>query len=118
MKSGDEVEYHKDSQFGISIVYAYVNSDIFYPATLLRHGRNDLCFATEHSIAEGEKVYIMTHDFPLDDANFKIYEGCLAKVHECKKINYMKNQVYMIQVRSVNGIAKGLASKFSKSDAN
>jgi hypothetical protein len=110
MKSGNDVEYYKDSQFGISIVYAYANSDSFYPATLLRHGRNDLCFTTEHSIAAGEKIYIMTQDYPLDDANLKIYEGCLAKVHGCKKTNYKKNQVYMIQVRLVNGIAKGITS--------
>ncbi|MES0446381.1 MAG: hypothetical protein ABUJ92_07520 [Desulfobacterales bacterium] len=110
MKSGNDVEYYKDSRFGISIVFAYANSDTFYPATLLRHGRNDLCFATEHSIAEGEKIYIMTQDYPLDDANLKIYEGCLAKVHGSKKIKYKKNQAYMIQVRLVNGIAKGITS--------
>jgi hypothetical protein len=95
MNSGNEVENHKDSQFEISIVYAYADSDIFYPATLLRHGRNDLCFATEHSIAEGGKIYIMTQDYPLDDANLKIYEGCLAKVHECKKNKlYEKSSLY------------------------
>jgi hypothetical protein len=110
MNTGNEVEYHKDSQFEISIVYAYADSDFFYPATLLRHGRNDLCFATEHSIAEGEKIYIMTQDYPLDDADFKTYEGCLAKVHGCGKIIYKENQAYMVQVRLVNGIAKGIAS--------
>ena len=110
MESCDEVEYYKDNKFGISIVYAYANTDIFYPATLLRHGRNYLCFATEHSIEEGEKIYIMTQDYPLDDVYLKIYEGCLAKVHRYKKINYKKNQVYMIEVKLVNCKAKSIAS--------
>jgi hypothetical protein len=75
----------------------------------LKHGGNGLCFETEHSIAEGEKIYIMTQDYPLDGANLKIYEGCLAKVHGCKKIKYKKNQAYLIQVGLVNGISKGIA---------
>ena len=85
MISCDDAGYCNQVNRAISIIYAYEDSDIFYPAKLAKHGRKCLCFETEKPIGEGQKIYIITQDFPLDDTSLRFYEGCLAQVKECKK---------------------------------
>ena len=82
---------------GISIIYAYEDSDVFYPAMLLKHGINCLCFTSREPIAMGEKIYVFTQDFPIERANLRIYEACFAQVEECKKTdNFKNNPLYLI----------------------
>ena len=111
MISCDDAGYCNQVNRGISIIYAYEDSDIFYPAKLAKHGRKCLCFETEKPIGEGAKIYIITQDFPLDDTILKIYEGCLAQVKECKKNNdFNKIPSYSIRVKSMNGQAINISS--------
>ena len=98
-------KYCKKDKSGISIIYAYEDSDVFYQAKLLKYGRKCLCLTTEEPIAKGEKIYILTQDFPLEDTDLRIYEGCLAQVEECKKKNFETNPSYLIRGKSVNGMA-------------
>ncbi len=100
----DEVEFCREDKIGVSIIYAYEDSDVFYPATLLKHAINCLCFASKEPIAMGEKIYIFTQDFPIEGANLKIYEACFAQVEECKKTdNFKNNSSYLIRGKSVIG---------------
>ena len=111
MNPCDDAGYCTRAKIGISIIYAYEDSDIFYPAKLVKHGRKCLCFETEKPIGKGERIYIITQDFPLDDINLKIYEGCLAQVRECKKNNdFNKNPSYSILVKSMNDQAININS--------
>jgi len=87
----DDAEYCKKDKSGISIIYAYEDSDVFYQAKLLKYGIKCLCLTTEEPIGKGEKIYILTQDFPLEGTDFRIYEGCLAQVEECKKKNFETN---------------------------
>jgi len=85
-------------------IYAYEDSDVCYPAKLLKHGINCLCFASQEPIAKGGKIYIFTQDFPIDGANHRIYEGCFAQVEECKKNdNFKKLPSYLIRGKSLSG---------------
>ena len=104
MISCDDAEICQEDKIGVSIIYAYENSDEYYPAKLLKHGINCLCFASQEPIAEGEKIYIMTQEFPIEDTNLRIYEGCFAQVEECKKYeNYKKKPSYLIRGKSLSG---------------
>ena len=97
-----EVEFCREDKIGVSIIYAYEDSDVFYPATLLKHGINCLCFASKEPIAMGEKIYIFTQDFPIDGSDFRIYEGCFAQVEECEKTdNFKNNPSYLVRGKSV-----------------
>jgi hypothetical protein len=110
----DETESCREDKNGLSITYSYENSDNFYPAKLLKYGRSCMCFTTEKAIEEGEIIFIMSQDSPLDGINLKIYEGGLARVKECRKINYGKNLSHLICARLVNTNTAGLSSnKFS-----
>ncbi len=107
----DDAGYCIQVKRGISIIYAYEDSDVFYPAKLVKHGSNCLCFETERPIALGEKIYIITQDFPLDDTHLKIYEGCFAQVRECKKSHdFNESPSYSILVKSMNVQAVNISS--------
>jgi len=85
---------------------------VFYPAKLLKHGRNCLCFASKEPISVGEKIYIFTQDFPIKGENHKIYEGIFAQVEECKKTdNFINNPSYLIRGESVVGNTMSIGSK-------
>ena len=110
----DDAQLCRENKIGVSIIYAYEDSDVFYPAKLLKHGKNCLCFASKEPIVRGEKIYIFTQDFPIKGENHKIYEGIFAQVEECKKTdNFKNNPSYLIRGKSeeaVHTIAKGLKS--------
>jgi hypothetical protein len=100
----DDVEFCREDKIGVSIIYAYEDSDVFYPARLLKHGINCFCFASKEPIAKGKKIYIFTQDFPIEGASLRIYEGCFAQVEECKKNDKLKKKPsYLIRGKSVSG---------------
>ena len=107
----DEVDYCREDKIGVSIIYAYEDSDVFYPANLLKHAINCLCFVSKEPIAMGEKIYIFTQDFPIEGANLKIYEACFAQVEECKKTDNIKNNpLYLVRGKSVIGTTMSMGS--------
>ena len=107
----NDVEFCRENKIGVSIIYAYEDSDVFYPAMLLKHGINCLCFASKKPIAMGEKIYIFTQDFPIEGANLRIYEACFAQVEECKKTdNFKSNPSYLIRGKSVTGNTMSIGS--------
>jgi hypothetical protein len=100
----NDAQFCIEDKIGAPILYAYEDSDVFYPARLLKHGINCLCFASKEPIAKGGKIYIFTQDFPVEDTNLRIYEGCFAQVEECKKnANYRKKSSYLIRGKSLSG---------------
>ena len=104
MISCDDAEICQEDKMGVSIIYAYEDSDVYYPAKLLKHGINCLCFASKKPITKGEKIYIMTQDSPIEGTNLRIYEGCFAQVEECKKYeNFKKKPSYLIRGKSMSG---------------
>ncbi len=101
--SCDRIEHCQEDKIGISIIYAYEDSDLYYPAKLLKHGTNCLCFTSKEPIAEGEKIYIMTQDLPIEGEYLRIYEGCFARVEECKKNEkFRKMPTYLIRGKSMS----------------
>ena len=110
----DETESCKEDKNGLSITYSYENSDNFHPAKLLKYGTNCVCFTTEESIEEGEIIFVMSQDSPLDGIDLKIYEGGLVQVEKCSKMNYGKNLSHLICARLINIHAGSISSnKFS-----
>ena len=107
----DDVEFCREDKIGVSIIYAYEDSDVFYPAMLLKHGINCLCFASKEPIETGEKIYIFNQDFPIEGANLRIYEACFAQVEECKKYeNFKKKPSYLIRGKSMSGKTMNIGS--------
>ena len=107
----DDAQFCRENKIGVSIIYAYEDSDVFYPAKLLKHGRNCLCFASKAPIAMGEKIYIFTQDFPIEGANLRIYEGSFAQVEKCKKTdNFKNNPSYFIRGKSLSGTIMSIDS--------
>ena len=76
-----------NAKLEIPIVYTFEDSNVFYQATLCKRGNNCLCFETGNYIEKGKQVYVMTEDYPIDDDDLKIYEGCFGQVGECQKSN-------------------------------
>ena len=103
MISCDDAEICQEDKIGVSIIYAYEDSDVYYPAKLLKHGIDCLCFVSKEPIPEGEKIYIMTQDFPIEGTNLRIYEGCFAQVEECKKYENLKKPPYLIRGKLMSG---------------
>lgn len=107
----DRIENCHEDKVGISIIYAYEDSDLYFSAKLLKHGTNCLCFESKEPIVAGEKIYIMTEDFPIEGEFLKIYEGCLAQVEECEKNeNLRKKPFYLIRVRSMSDKTMSIGS--------
>ena len=107
----DDAQFCRENKIGVSIIYAYEDSDVFYPAKLLKHGRNCLCFASKEPIAKGGKIYIFTQDFPIEGTNLRIYEGSFAQVEECKKTdNFKNNPSYLIRGKSLSGTIMSIDS--------
>ena len=110
----DDAQFCRENKIGVSIIYAYEDSDVFYPARLLKHGINCLCFVSKEPIAKGEKIYIFTQDFPIEGAKLRIYEGCFAQIEECKKTdNFKNNPSYLIRGKSVIGNNMSIGSNES-----
>ena len=104
-------KFCKDDKIGVSVIYAYEDSDVFYPAKLLKHGINCLCFTSKEPIEKGKRVYILTQDFPIEGDSLRIYEGCFAQIQECKKINYfVKIPSYFIHGESISVKVKSAGS--------
>jgi hypothetical protein len=104
-------KFCKEDKSGVSVIYAYEDSDVFYPAKLLKYGINCLCFASKEPIEKGERVYILTQDFPIEGDSLKIYEGCFAQIQECKKINNFKKMLsYLVQGESISGMMMSVGS--------
>jgi hypothetical protein len=104
-------KFCKEDKNGVSIIYAYEDSDVFYPAKLLKHGINCLCFASKKPIEKGKRVYILTQDFPIEGDSLKIYEGCFAQIQGCKKNNnFKKRPSYLIQGESISGMRMSVGS--------
>ncbi len=101
-------EFCRKDKIGASIIFVYEDSDVFYPARLLKYAINCLCFTSKEPIAKGDKIYIFTQDFPIEAFNHRIYEGCFAQVEECKKKDHRKKgPTYLIRGKSV--IAKNMS---------
>ena len=109
--SCDRVENCQEDKIGISIVFAYENSDLYYPAKLLNHSTDCLCFASKEPIAIGKKIYIMTQDYPIESTHLKIYEACLARVEVCtRNENFRKKPSYLIRGKSISGEMLNISS--------
>jgi hypothetical protein len=107
----EDAEFCKEDKIGVSIIYAYEDSDVCYPAKLLKHGINCLCFASKEPIAKGGKIYIFTQDFPIDGAQLRIYEGSFIQIEECKKTdNFKNNPSFLIRGKSVSSKMMSIAS--------
>jgi hypothetical protein len=107
-------KFCKEDKIGVSIIYAYEDSDVFYAAKLLKHGINCLCFASKEPIEKGKRVYILTQDFPIEGDSIRIYEGCFAQIKECKKINnFKKRPSYLIHGESISGKIMSVGSRMN-----
>jgi hypothetical protein len=107
----DDAQFCRENKIGVSIIYAYEDSDVFYPAKLLKHGLNCLCFASKEPITMGDKIYIFTQDFPIDGAQLRIYEGSFIQIEECKKTDSFKNNPsFLIRGKSVSSKMMSIAS--------
>ncbi len=107
----DYAQFCRENKIGVSIIYAYEDSDVFYPAKLLKHGVNCLCFASKEPITMGDKIYIFTQDFPIDGAQLRIYEGSFIQIEECKKTdNFKNNPSFLIRGKSVSSKMMSIAS--------
>ena len=67
------------------IVYAYHNSDQFFPAIKCNFCKGGMCFASDSAIEPGSDIYIMMENFAPDSVGAEFYDGYLAEVRWCQK---------------------------------
>ena len=91
----------ESDKYGVSIVYAYQDSDAFYNARLCKYNINCMCFETEAPIKTGENIYIMIHVYPVDGKSLEIYEGCLALVERCDQSHKRGNSFFVVRAREI-----------------
>ena len=74
-------------EFVRPIVYAYRNSAKFFNASILNYNTAGICLQSNHPIASGIQIYIMTEDEPVDDFGGVVDESFLAEIVWCEKLN-------------------------------
>ena len=81
------------------IVYAYHNSDQFFPAIMCNFCKGGMCFQTDTPVHPGSDIYVMMEEFAPDAIGAEIYEGYLAQVRWCQVLPDVDPAQYQIGVK-------------------
>ena len=83
----------------VPIIYAYHNSDKFYPAQMCNFCKGGMCFEAGNAIQPGADIYVMMEEFAPDTVGAEIYEGHLAEVRWCQQLTDLDSIQYRIGVK-------------------
>ncbi len=81
------------------IIYAYHNSDQFYPAKMCNFCKGGMCFEAHNAIQPGADIYVMMEEFDPDTVGAEIYEGHLAEVRWCRPLADLDPILYKIGIK-------------------
>jgi hypothetical protein len=65
------------------IIYAYHDTDQFFPAVMCNFSSDGMCFETQIGIDPGSEIYIMMENYAPDTIHAELYEGYFGKVLWC-----------------------------------
>jgi len=95
----DEKREYERSDLDIPIVYAFQDSDQFYPARVCNYCKGGMCFETDDEVEPGSDIYIMMENFLPDSIDAEFYDGYLAEVLWCRKHSLATAEQFRIGVK-------------------
>ena len=85
MKLKDERRVFERYDNDERIIYAYHNTDRFFPAMMCNYSKEGMCFKTADVIDTGSDIYIMMENYAPDTIHAELYEGYFAEVRWCRQ---------------------------------
>jgi hypothetical protein len=82
-----------------AIVYAFQDSDQFEKARLCNYCKGGMCFEAHTAIEPGSDIYIMMENFSPDAEGAEFYDGYLAEVRWCRKVNVRNVDQFVVGVK-------------------
>jgi hypothetical protein len=102
----DDKREHERFDFNASMVYAYHDSDRFYQARMCNYGEGGMCFVSGNVLEPGSDIYIMMENFSPDAVGAEFYDGYLAEVRWCQKLELENAVQFRIGVKYYQTIIK------------
>lgn len=82
-----------------AIIYAYHNTDRFFPAVMCNYSKDGMCFKTSDEIDPGSQIYIMMENYAPDTIHAELYEGYFAEVLWCCQMTDVDPPGYKVGVK-------------------
>jgi hypothetical protein len=83
MDPEDERRMSERHDHHAAIIYAYHDTDQFFPAIMCNYSRDGMCFKTPNEIDPGSEIYVMMENFAPDAIHTELYEGYFGEVLWC-----------------------------------
>jgi hypothetical protein len=99
MNPEDEKRVSKRHDHQAAIIFAYHNTDQFFPALMCNYSKDGMCFETPFRIDPGADIYIMMENYSPDTIHAELYEGYFAEVLWCCEITDTDPCGYKIGVK-------------------
>jgi hypothetical protein len=99
MNQKDERRMSERHDHHVAIIYAYHNTDQFFPAIMCNYSRDGMCFKTPDVIDPGSDIYIMMENFSPDTIHDELYDGYFAEVLWCCQLTEAKAAGYKVGVK-------------------
>lgn len=82
-----------------AIIFAYHNTDRFFPAVMCNYSTDGMCFKTSDGIDPGSQIYIMMENYAPDSIHAELYEGYFAEVLWCCQLTDADPPGYKVGVK-------------------
>jgi hypothetical protein len=99
MKKKDNRRVFERIKNDAPIVFAYHNTDQFYPAVMCDYSMDGMCFITPDGVDPGSDIYIMMENYAPDSIHAELYEGFFAEVKWCHPISAGERPEYRVGVK-------------------
>ena len=99
MNQKDERRLSERHDHHAAIIYAYHNTDKFFPAVMCNYSSDGMCFQTLNQIGPGSNIYIMMEDYSPDAIHAELYEGYFAEVLWCCQLTEDDSPRYRVGVK-------------------
>jgi hypothetical protein len=99
MNQKDERRVSERHDHHAAIIYAYHNTDRFFPAAMCNYSKDGMCFKTPDSIDPGSEIYIMMENYAPDTIHAELYEGYFAEVLWCCQLEDPDPPGYKVGVK-------------------
>ena len=99
MNQKDERRVSERHDHHAAIIYAYHNTDKFFPAAMCNYSGDGMCFETPDAIIPGSEIYIMMENYAPDTIHAELYDGYFAEVLWCCRLTDADAPGYKVGVK-------------------
>jgi hypothetical protein len=99
MNQKDERRVSERHDHHAAIIYAYHNTDQFFPAVMCNYSGDGMCFETPDAIVPGSEIYIMMENYAPDTIHAELYDGYFAEVLWCCRLTDADAPGYKVGVK-------------------